>query len=298
MLALVMTWLETSLVAFFYGVSILLGFLLALTLVFRMRRWGRRIGSFFRHMTFTPLFLLAVLLVLAVGWAALVRVGTDQAKSLAIATTDLTHNSMSLYDPLTDAKRTSFAPGVLLFRWPLLAAYLSYLVDVEPAVIARTSQTALTVLLMSFATYRIGWRFFDKSTKKARLFCLSAMLLACLFVTDYTPMGQLLGAAYSGDAVLACVLLPTVLLLGSALFDEKRPGHLMWLAFFAGCAGCSMADAGCFFIAAALFCVLAPCTIAAKKWRGIPGLIGALILPVLACAFYLMCAGIPVTMRF
>lgn len=296
MAAFVMTWLETTLVTFFYGLSIAVAFLLALSLVLRLKTWGHRVKWFFGHLHFEPLFLLGVISVLFVGWMALLKSGTDPSHSIAVMTTDLTHNTMSIYDPLTGARRTAFEPGTLLFRWPLLGAYLSFLSGLDAVVVARTVQTALTVILGGMITYRIGYRLFDRSSRRASLFLLLVSLTECFFSTEYSGTGVLMRAGFSGDAVFANVLVPSAFLLGLAIYEDAKTGPSMWLAFFLGAAGCSMSEAGCFFTFCLILTVFVPFLLAGKKWRALPGLAGSLVLPALASAFYYFCAGIPVTL--
>lgn len=294
-LAFVMTWLETSLVTFFYAFSIALGLIVALSAVFRIREWGRRVKWFFHHLHFKPLFLLAFCTVIILAWIALLKSGSDSTHSIAIMTTDLAHNSMGVYDPLTNARRTAFEPQVLLFRWPLMCAYLSFLLGLSPHLVARTTQTVLTVILSGFIYYRLGCRLFDRNTNKASLFLVMVSMTECFFATEFSAAGVLFTSAFSGDAVLANILIPAVFLLGASYADGEKEPPSIWLAFFLGAAGCGMTGAGAFFILTALAVVLIPCLLAGKRWKKIPGFILSLVLPWLAAVFCLMCAGIPVT---
>lgn len=289
------TWLELSLTMFFYIWGTILAGMIIFTFAFHIRKWGHRIGAFFRNLKIRPLFLLALLAFAFLAVTAVIGAGTDGLHTAAGMSTDLYNDSLGEFDAITGEKLTAMSSVDLLLRWRLEGEFFCKLTGLTPAIVTKVTETLVCVSLFSMICYRIGWHLFGEKSGRASLFLAAVSVSVFFFASADSKYGGFFGAAYSGRVMFVFVILPALILLSIMIAKNEHWKHLFLLVFCAGVSAVSMSDAGWFVMPAAILACLLPAILAGRRWKGFLFLIVCEILPAAAAAFCLLVPSIPFT---
>ena len=156
------------------------------------------------------------------------------------------------------------------------------------------SSTRNTVLLSGMATYRIFVRLFDRQLGRASAATVLTLLAGIAFRTEYTPSGLLYAQGWTGEAALANVLLPVLLLIALFCYDGGSALRSFLLLLVAGAAALSLTPVSLMVYPVAAAAFVIPAAIAGKHPRHLLSLCLSLALPAAAVLVRMYYPGIPV----
>lgn len=289
------TWLELSLTMFFYIWSAILSGMVIFTFVFQIRRWGRRIGSFFHHVKFHPLFLLALLSFVFLAVTAVIGAGTDALHTTAGMATDLYYDSLGGYDAITGEKLTAMTSVDLLLRWRVCGEYICALTGLNSVLVTHVTETIVTVALFCMISYRIGWHLFGEKSGTASLFLTVTSLAVFFFASPDSKYAAFFQSAYSGKVMFAFIIIPSMILVSLQIAGNEHWRHLFILVFCAGAAAVCLSDAAWYLMPVVIAASVLPACIAGKKWKGILFTVVCELIPAAAALFCWMISSIPFT---
>ncbi len=293
--ALIATWLTVPQNIFFYIWGCILSVCIVASLIWNAGKMVRRAGWCISHAHIGAgeiLLIPAVILVLAeCAFAALQTSGSGGI--IAQMAVDLQTNSMGLYSAATGDAVTSISTASLLARWCANGEFYSLLTGLHPATYAHYTAVPVTVILSAMAVYRVGYRLFDEKKICAVLMLLIVMFADFFFTTDFTASGVLLQTGFSGDAVLAGVLIPFIMLLAVSVYEQENWKHLFIILLLAGISGFCVSEYAYLLIPAACGASLLPAVVLGKKWSGIMMAVSVTGLFLVGAAFVVLIPVIP-----
>ena len=213
----------------------------------------------------------------------------DDARWIAEANDALTKNRMLLDNPSTGAyigrfigeiKKDVFSP------WSMYIACLSWYTGISPAVLAHTVY-APVLLLLSYSAYaRIGKSLFAGREEQG-IFLLGAAVINLFFAgSSYTQSVFTLTRIWQGKAVIAAVMIPSILMLFLQLHQEDRPANWreMGMAAVASCLFSGMGAA----IGVMMTAVYGGYALVCRKFRGLPYYLASVLIPAVYGVGYLL----------
>ena len=209
-----------------------------------------------------------IALLVAAGCAALVIIlpgAGDPGHVIARVAKDVYTDTFGVYVPGTGEK-AAFTIANMHVRYYGLDELIVRLTGLHPMTEMKIVRSVVTHIVSSLIIYRVFYRLFDSNTIRASFAAILTYAAGLLFRTPYTPQGLLYGAGWTGEAAIACVMIPFVLLLAQALYD--RPGNIrLWLlAVLAGIASVSFTESSLLIIPCAMAAVFIPTAVIRKKW--------------------------------
>ena len=156
-----------------------------------------------------------------------------------------------------------------------------------------TIRSALIAIVSSMAAYRIFMRLFDENRALAGGALTAFLVLSVFFQRAATPSGLVLMAGWTGNAAFASCLIPTVLLLLLALYEEPENIRLHILLFFAGLSAISFSPQAVFIFPLFLAAGIIPIAVRAKDLLYIFRIILWIVVPVTALVLCLILPVIP-----
>ena len=227
----------------------------------------KRIGRFIAgHPYFTAA---AVLLVLA----QLVIIGLsydftlDASYYVARVTTDVTTNTINIYDPYTGEWTDHFEFRYFFSTYPTLCAVIAYLTGIHPLTFMKVVMSLTSVILFNLLMFMIGRELFEGAVQKQLAFMFFVGLMLFFFSSIYTPAQFLVTRSYEGKAILGNVVLPFILYLTLLIYkDVRRTDSYVYL--FITCLGATaLSNSANMLLPAMLFCTLLPAFIKFRARR-------------------------------
>ena len=288
------TLTEMPLTTFCYIWAAVLCLLSSFSLMFRSKRFFEGISYGIRKIGFPPATMIAVFFgVLFLILVIILPSAADPGLVIGQMTQDLFHNSISLYEPGSGSKIVAILPEDLLRRYYLSDLFWCKIGGIHPMIMMRLIRSALIAIVSSMAAYRIFMRLFDENRALAGGALTAFLVLSVFFQRAATPSGLVLMAGWTGNAAFASCLIPTVLLLLLALYEEPENIRLHILLFFAGLSAISFSPQAVFIFPLFLAAGIIPIAVRAKDLLYIFRIILWIVVPVTALVLCLILPVIP-----
>lgn len=293
-IAVICTWLGMTLTMLCRVWAVALSAMTAVSLVMRIGTWTEHVRWFRKHHrrhAAEPLLVLTALAYAAYCICSGFTV-TDSGATVSTMTTDMLNDTLSTFDPATGEKLTMMSPSVLLNRWPAGLSFLCRVSGLKPLTIARFETEALVVILSVIVLWRLFFHLFDGRKTEAFAAVLIAVAAEIFSRTVYTPSGLLEGCGFSGEAVFANLVVPTVFLLVLMMYEHDGKALFMHL-FLAGVVSVGTCKWGILLYAVLLIAVMIPEMIIGKRGRHFLRMLACLVVPALGMALCYFLPGIP-----
>ena len=264
-----------------------LAVLCASSVVLHYRGFFRELSVHAKRYRFAAVELALIIIAAA---AAVVSVmlpsGRDISGTIAQMTTDIYHDSAGLINGFFGEVLTSVPTSGLLNRFHVSGEFYAVLFDIPCLTQMKIVQQLLTVILSFLISHRI---FFRLTGGKRVPSAIATIMLAAVQFTSRTPYSsadQLLRTGWTGNGIMTGVLLPSVLLLLLALYDDPDRRQLHVLGMCAGIAAVSLSRTSIYLFPLALTAGIIPLVLSRRE----PGLImHALLWMVIPVSAVVLC---------
>ncbi len=266
---------------------ITLSVLMALSMVINFQSIFRGTAVVSGGMSF--FFSVFAVIVVMIGSVALVLIlpaAGDPGGIIAQMSADIRSDSMHVMIPGSMAVRTSFSTKDLLVRYHAFDTLVAELTGLHPMIVMRVVRAPVVAVLSGMIIYRIFYRLFDGRHGESGAAAVLAIVAGAAFRTAYTPSGLLYAEGWTGNASLACVLLPAVILIGIVILKQEQNRRTGILLFLSGIAAVSLSPSALMLWPAAAVSVMVPVSIFGKKWKGLIALMLSLAAPSAAMLMY------------
>ena len=227
----------------------------------------RSIGAFVaKNRLFTAgvaLLLLVQLLIIGMSYDFTL----DASYYVARVTTDVTTNTINIYDPYTGEWTDHFEFRYFFSTYPTLCAVLSSITGIHPLTFMKIVMSLTVVILSNMLIFMIGRELFPASLKRQFAFMLFSGIMLFFFSSIYTPAQFLVTRSYEGKAILGNVVLPFLILLTIRIYKDVKAWD-SYIYLFLTCLGAtSLSNSANMLLPAALFCMLLPAFIKFREKR-------------------------------
>lgn len=175
------------------------------------------------------------------------HIDDDDAFYVATSTTAVETNTIVEIDPFTGNILKSHRMRYVMSPYPVYTAVMSKLICIHPTIVAHTVFPAVFIPLSFMITYLLIAKFFRRKQEYIEYGLLFFALLTIMGnVSIYTSSTFLLFRIWQGKAMLANIILPSILVYSSDAMDKTRLNSnwiLVVAAVLAGCLTSSMAVA-------------------------------------------------------
>ena len=293
--ALPMTWAGASLTVFSYVYGGVLAFLAVASLVLNFTGFFRRMAAGIRGFSFNLAELLMVIVVILQGLYVLVApAAADASLTVNRMTTDLFHDSLSLFNPVTDQALVALRPSEMIVRWPALGEFFALIAGIDAATQAKLVGAVLVVVLSYMFSYRVFMHLFEYDRTKASVAVMLLCLVNLFFRTGNTPASLLYGCPWSGLSIFVNLMLPAVLLIACYIYEGRGDIRHMVLMVLSSVGACALSTHAFYLFPVVLVVLVLPAMIGAKKLSVLPGLLISLIVPAAAILMQLFLPDIPI----
>lgn len=292
--AVVCTWLGTTLTTLCRVWAVILSVMTAASLVTRLGAWTGYVRWFRKHHRRHAAEPLLVLVALSYAFYSVCAGFTaeDSRATVSTMTTDMLNDTMSTVDPATGEKLAMMSPSVLLNRWPAGLSFLCRVSWLKPLTVTHFVTEALVVILSVMVLWRLFFHLFDGRKTKAFAAVLIAVAAEIFSRTVYTPSGLLEGCGWSGEAVFANIVVPAVLLLVLMMYEHDGKALFAHL-FLAGIVAVGTCKWGILLYAVLLIAVMIPEMIAGRRGVHFLRMLACLVVPALGMTLCYFLPGIP-----
>lgn len=226
-------------------------------------------------------FLIPALLVIAFQAGKYIfqmHLDEDDARWLAEANDALVKNKMLLHNPATGEYIGHFMGEMVkdvFSPWAFYVAWLSRVTQFGVAGMAHTIFPPVLLVLSYCAYYEIGRRLFRGKTEQGIFLLMAAVINLFMAGNVYTQSVFSLTRIWQGKAVVAAVLVPSVLLC--ALIIQQEDVIRSWLLLaVTSCAGCLFSGMG-IAVGLLMIAVYGGYTVICRRWKRIPLLLLAMV---------------------
>lgn len=191
----------------------------------------------------------------------------DASYYVARVTTDVTTDTINIYDPYTGDWTDHFEFRYFFSTYPTFCAVLSYLTGIHPLTFMKIVMSLTVVAMYNLLIFMIGGRLFKDNKKSQLMFMFFASLMLFFFSSIYTPAQFLVTRSYEGKAILGNVVLPFIIYLTILIYeDAKREDSYIYL--FLTCLGATaLSNSANMLLPVMLFVMLLPAFIKLKEKR-------------------------------
>ena len=186
----------------------------------------------------------------------------DASYYVARVNTDVTTNTINIYDPYTGEWTDHFEFRYFFSTYPTLCAVFSYLTGIHPVTYMKIVMCVTVVILYNLLTLMISGRLFKTGNiqLKRLIFMAFAGLMLFYFSSIYTPAQFLVTRSYEGKAILGNVVLPAILFLTMLIYED--------VSLFIVCLGATaLSNSANMLLPLMLFCMLLPAFIKHRDKR-------------------------------
>ncbi len=225
------------------------------------------IGGFLtEHKLFTAG--IAVLILIQVAVIALSYDFTlDASYYVARVTTDVTTDTINIYDPYTGAWTDHFEFRYFFSTYPTLCAVWCFLTGIHPLIYMKTVMCITVILMYNLLMLAIGRKLFAASRRNRFMFMAAAALMLFFFSSIYTPAQFLVTRSYEGKAILGNVVLPAMLYMTMLIYEDVKRTE-SYICLFLICLGSTvLSNSANMLLPVMLFCLLLPAFIRFKDKR-------------------------------
>ena len=167
------------------------------------------------------------------------HIDDDDAFYVATSTTAVETNTIVEFDPYTGNALKSYHMRYVMSPFPVFTAVLSKLVFIHPAIVAHTVFPAMFIPLAYMIFYLLAKKYFKNHTALLEYSLLFMALLTMMGnVSIYTSSTFLLFRIWQGKAMLANIILPSILLFSSYAMSNRKINPYWFVVFAAVLAGC------------------------------------------------------------
>ena len=191
----------------------------------------------------------------------------DASYYVARVTTDVTTNTINIYDPYTGEWTDHFEFRYFFSTYPTLCAVIAYLTGIHPLTFMKIVMSLTVVILYNILMFMTGRELFAGSVQKQFVFMLFAGIMLFFFGSIYTPAQFLVTRSYEGKAILGNVVLPFILYLTILIYkDVKKTDTYIYL--FITCLGATaLSNSANMLLPMLLLCMLLPAFIKFRDKR-------------------------------
>lgn len=250
-----------------------------------IRQWKEN-----KHRRYSPFFYLMLLLI--AGQCLFVALWTDNSPDAAYyvanVSANVATNTINIYEPFTGTMQEQFYVRYLFGLYPVHNAVVSQAFKVHPLLLTKTVMSVFTILMSYLIYAQIGKKLFPEKRENVwKLLCFLSVI-QFFFHTIYSNSSFLLTRGYEGKAMLANLVLPSVLYFGICLY-EKIDDKAVWLMLFcAGVAGVDISMSGMSIVPVAVSAVCLPVILQRRAWKKIGLYLVCMIPSIMILAVYLL----------
>ncbi|MCR5627476.1 MAG: hypothetical protein K6F99_09160 [Lachnospiraceae bacterium] len=154
----------------------------------------------------------------------------DASYYVAAVTTDVTTDTISIYDPFTGDWLDHFEFRYFFATYTTNNAVMCYLFKIPPVTYMKISMTAVSLILSNLCFYMTGRKLFGKSDNKVAVLMFFSVIMNFFFSSIYTPAEFLVTRSYEGKAMLGNIVLPMIFYLAVCVYeDSKSLSAYIWL---------------------------------------------------------------------
>lgn len=293
--ALPMTWAGASLTMFSYVFGGVLAFLSIASLVLNFTGFFRRMAKGIREFEFNLAELLMILAVIFQGFYVLVApAAADASLTVNRMTTDLFHDSLSLFDPVTDQALVALVPSEMIVRWPAAGEFFALLAGIDASTQAKLVGAVLVVLLSYMFSYRVFMHLFEYDRTRASVATMLLCLVNLFFRTGNTPASLLYGCPWSGLSVFVNLMLPAMVLIACHIYEGRGDIRHIVLMVLSSVGACALTSHAFYIFPLVMGALILPAMIGAKKLSVLPGLLVSFIVPAAAILMQVFLPDIPI----
>ena len=170
----------------------------------------------------------------------------DDARWIAEANDALVKDKMLLFNPATGEYIGRFVGEMIkdvFSPWSMYLAWMARMTGIKAVVLAHTIYAPILLILCYLAYYEMGRQLFKGKSERG-IFLLMVSVINLFFAGNvYTQSVFTLTRIWQGKAVVAAVIIPSVLTMILRIQNEDRiPNWLMLAA--TGCAACLFSGMG------------------------------------------------------
>ena len=261
-------WRPLSLLSgIWLGVTLVLCILAIVTGYKSFKQCFKEIGAFAAK---NRLFTVGVILLVLVQ---LVIIGLsydftlDASYYVARVTTDVTTDTINIYDPYTGEWTDHFEFRYFFSTYPTLCAVVCSLTGIHPLTFMKIVMSLTVVIMYNMLLFMIGRELFPESVNRVFVFMFFAGIMLFFFSSIYTPAQFLVTRSYEGKAILGNVVLPFIIYLTMLIYkDVKQTDRYIYL--FITCLGATaLSNSANMLLPMMLFCMLLPAFIRFRDRR-------------------------------
>ena len=284
-----------SLTSFAQAASVILALMIAFSVVLNFQSIfrGTSVASGGFHLPFST-FLVLLAIGASAALALVLPASGDPGHVLSQMAADLASDTMAVAVPGSDTVKTVLTPQEFLVRYSSFDIFLCKLTGLNPLIQMRIVRTAVTALLNGMLIYRIFVRLFERNPHQGAAASLLTIFAGIAFRTLYTPYGMLYAEGWSGNASLSLVLLPALILIVLALYDQRDSHRPQILLIISGIAAVSLSPVSLMVYTPAMIAALLSLAIAGRQPRQLIVLMLSLPIPAAAILFYYSAAYVSI----
>ena len=195
----------------------------------------------------------------------------DDARWLAEANDALVKDKMLLHNPATGEYIGRFVGEMIkdaFSPWAFYVAWLSGATGIMAAAVAHTIYPPILLLTCYCAYYEIGRQLFSKKTERGIFLLMVAVINLFMGGNGYTQASFTLVRIWQGKAVVAAVLIPSILMCALLVQNEDKVKNWLLLAV-CGCAGCLLSGMG-IAVGLIMIAVYGGYAMLCRRWKRIP----------------------------
>ena len=191
----------------------------------------------------------------------------DASYYVARVTTDVTTDTINIYDPYTGEWTDHFEFRYFFSTYPTLCAVFSQLTGIHPLVYMKIVMSLTVVILYNILIFIISRSLFLDSPRKQLVLMFFAGLMLFFFSSIYTPAQFLVTRSYEGKAILGNVVLPFMIYLTMQVYGNvKRMDSYIYM-FISSLGATALSNSANMLLPMMIFCMLLPAYIRFRDRR-------------------------------